>query len=126
MILVLISFVLQNDILWVDSKGVSPPQILIEEVPDLPSANISIRGFVVLDALFSKEGRVQDIQIVTGLGKEKFSFEESAILALTKWKFSPATFNGKKIDVRMRLKCEFCLKNNCQKYATWTYPIASY
>jgi protein TonB len=92
--------------------GVEPPVFTKKVTPDYPDKAVKIRlqGYVILEAILRKDGSVDDIKILRGLGKGKFGFEEAAAQALKAWQFLPGKVNGKPADVRMTLKIDFVLQ----------------
>lgn len=92
--------------------GVEPPIFTHKESPSYPAkaVKVKITGYVILEAILRKDGSVDDIQVLKGLGKGKFGFEEEAMNALKKWQFLPGKVNGKPADVRMTLKIDFVLQ----------------
>jgi TonB family protein len=96
----------------VGQVGVEPPVFTKKVTPDYPDKAVKIRlqGYVILEAILRKDGSVDDIKILRGLGKGKFGFEEAAAQALKAWQFLPGKVNGKPADVRMTLKIDFVLQ----------------
>jgi len=96
----------------VGEVGVEPPVFTKKVQPKYPERAIKIRlqGYVILEAILRKDGSVDDIKVLRGLGKGKFGFEEEAAAALRQWEFLPGKVNGKPADVRMTLKIDFVLQ----------------
>lgn len=96
----------------VGQVGVEPPVFTQKVKPDYPdrAAKIKLQGYVILEAILRKDGAVEEIKVLRGLGKGKFGFEDEAIEALRQWKFLPGKVNGKPADVRMTLKIDFILQ----------------
>jgi len=96
----------------VGQTGVEPPVFTKKVRPKYPERAIKIKlqGYVILEAVLRKDGTVDDIKVLRGLGKGKFGFEEAAIQALEKWQFLPGKVNNKAADVRMTLKIDFVLQ----------------
>jgi TonB family protein len=96
----------------VGEVGVEPPVFTKKVQPNYPERAIKIRlqGYVILEAILRKDGNVDDIKVLRGLGKGKFGFEEEAANALKKWEFLPGKVNGRNADVRMTLKIDFVLQ----------------
>ena len=92
--------------------GVEPPVITKRIQPNYPNMGYKLRlqGFVILEAILRKDGRIENIQVLRGLGNGKFGFEEEAIKALGKWQFIPGKVNNKPSDVVMTLKVDFTIK----------------
>lgn len=96
----------------VGQTGVEPPVFTKKVRPKYPERAIKIKlqGYVILEAVLRKDGKVDDIKVLRGLGKGKFGFEEAAMEALSKWQFLPGKVNNKAADVRMTLKIDFVLQ----------------
>jgi TonB family protein len=96
----------------VGQVGVEPPVFTKKVTPKYPERAVKIRlqGYVILEAILRKDGSVDDIKVLRGLGKGKFGFEEEAAAALRQWSFLPGKVNGRPADVRMTLKIDFVLQ----------------
>ena len=100
-----------DTIAQVGDTGVEPPVFTKRVQPRYPeeAVKVKLQGYVLLQAILRKDGTVDDIKILRGLGKGKFGFEEEATKALQEWEFLPGRVNGKPADVRMNLKIDFIL-----------------
>ncbi|CAM2067671.1 TonB family protein [Sulfidibacter corallicola] len=96
----------------VGQVGVEPPVFTRKVPPKYPerAVKIKLQGYVILEAILRRDGSVEDIKVLRGLGKGKFGFEEEAKKALERWEFLPGKVNGKAADVRMTLKIDFVLQ----------------
>ena len=65
-----------------------------------------VEGVVTVLAAFDVAGNFKPLRVVKGLG---FGLDESAIAALTKWRFTPANRYGEKISVVTQVDVEFTL-----------------
>lgn len=63
-------------------------------------------GVVILKTVIDESGRVTQIQVVKGLG---FGLQQAAIDAVSKWRFEPATMNGRPVKVFFNLTVNFSL-----------------
>ena len=101
-----------EQVAMVGDAGVDPPIFTKRVSPNYPSEAVEIRlqGYVVLQAVLKKDGTVDDIEILRGLGRGKFGFEQAAITSLKQWQFLPGKVNGKPEDVRMNLRVDFVLQ----------------
>jgi len=63
-----------------------------------------INGVVLLVVIIGKDGLPQDIHVTRGLG---YGLDEEAIKAVRKWKFTPATFDGVPVPVRINVETNF-------------------
>jgi protein TonB len=66
-----------------------------------------IQGVVIVQAIVTKEGDVQDVKVLKGL---PMGLDAAAAEAVKKWKFKPATLNGKPVDVYYNLTVNFTLQ----------------
>jgi TonB family protein len=65
-----------------------------------------IQGVVIVQAIIDKQGNVTNVKVLKGL---KMGLDEEAVKAIKKWKFEPATLNGKPVDVFYNLTVNFRL-----------------
>lgn len=63
-------------------------------------------GTVILQTVIDENGRVIDVEVVKGLG---FGLQQAAIDAVSKWRFKPATMNGRAVKVFFNLTVQFSL-----------------
>jgi TonB family protein len=63
-----------------------------------------ISGIVKLKVTVDTEGHVKDIEVVRSVG---YGLDENAVKAVRTWKFEPATKDGKPIEWRVPIDCEF-------------------
>jgi TonB family protein len=71
-----------------------------------------IGGMVRMEAIVQKDGSVQIVRIVRGVG---FGLDENAVEALRQWKFHPATQSGAPVRVALNIETNFNLaRNNLQ------------
>jgi protein TonB len=66
-----------------------------------------IQGVVIVQAIINKQGNVTDVKVLKGL---PMGLDQSAVEAIRKWKFEPATLNGKPVDVYYNLTVNFTLQ----------------
>ncbi|MDJ0839273.1 MAG: TonB family protein [Acidobacteriota bacterium] len=95
----------------VGEAGVVAPIFLKKVTPRYPIAGVQVRlqGYVILQAILRKTGIVDNVQVLRGLGRGKFGFEEEAIASLKQWTFLPGKVNGEPADVRMNLRVDFII-----------------
>lgn len=93
------------------SSGVTRPVPKYSVKPTYPknARRAEKEGKVFLKATITVEGIAKDIVAETDLG---FGFEEAAIAALKKFKFTPAKENGKAIEYVVRIPFEFKLEDD--------------
>jgi periplasmic protein TonB len=63
-----------------------------------------IDGTVVLHATIRKDGTADNIKVCKGVG---YKLDESAIKAVSKWRFVPAKKNGVEVDVKSKIEIRF-------------------
>lgn len=84
-----------------------PVQIHAPQPPYTASARgAGVQGIVILEALIDHNGDVQEVKVLKGL---PFGLEKSAIKTVKKWKFEPATLDGKPVAVYYNLSIKFTL-----------------
>ncbi len=66
-----------------------------------------IQGVVIVQAIINKTGEVENVKVLKGL---PMGLSEEAVKAIKKWKFTPATLNGKPVDVYYNLTVNFRLQ----------------
>lgn len=95
----------------IGTAGLEPPVFTKRVPPRYPQSGLEVKlqGYVLLEAVLRKDGSIDAIKILRGLGKGKFGFEEQAKAALRQWQFLPGRLHGKPTDVRMNLKVDFIL-----------------
>jgi TonB family protein len=62
-----------------------------------------ISGDVTLDATIAEDGSVRKVTVVSGPG----ILANAALIAVRKWRFSPAMLNGKPLEVQKRITIAF-------------------
>jgi protein TonB len=63
-----------------------------------------VQGVVIVQAIISKDGRVENVKVLKGLG---MGLDQAAVDAIKKWTFEPATLNGKPVAVYYNLTVNF-------------------
>ncbi|HUX08547.1 MAG TPA: energy transducer TonB [Acidobacteriota bacterium] len=91
--------------------GDVPEPVLIHRVePDYPDAGRRARvdGFVLIEAIINTRGDVVNIKVLQA-PPAKYGFAEKAREAVEQWKFKPAIYKGRAVNVRIRFQVEFSL-----------------
>lgn len=66
-----------------------------------------ISGYVTMNILVDESGNVEDVEIIDSKPKEIFDLKADS--TIRRWKFEPATYNGKKVKVWAMQKIVFKL-----------------
>ena len=90
-------------------SGVTSPTVLsrIEPVYSEAARKAKLQGKVVLSAIVRKDGSLEVLSVVRGLG---LGLDENAIKALKKWRFRPGKKYGKPVDVALNIEVDFSLR----------------
>lgn len=85
------------------------PKFLYREIPVYPpiARRLGKEGRVVLRLTLNEKGELINVEVIEGA---PYGFTESAVEAVKKSKFSPATKNGKPVACRAILPVRFVLK----------------
>ena len=89
---------------------VSMPILLVKTTPSYtdPAIKAKVQGVVLLRGIVRRNGRVDTLSVVRGLG---YGLEESAIREIaSKWKFRPGMHNGQPVDVWATIEITFNLR----------------
>jgi TonB family protein len=92
---------------YVVGNGVTPPVVLVNPAPlyTEQARKACIEGTIIIECVVRKDGTVNIIRIVRGLGH---GLDESAIFTIvTKWRFKPGTRNGVPVDVLVNVDVSF-------------------
>jgi TonB family protein len=88
-------------------RGVYPhPTYQPEPEYDNKSRKKKTHGLVILSTIVTKEGTTADIKVVKSLSPE---LDKQAIKAVTRWKFEPATYEGKPCPMVVSVEVQFKL-----------------
>jgi periplasmic protein TonB len=84
----------------------TPPRATYSPQPEYPDSerNKGHEGTVEVSLIVDGEGVTHDIAVSRSLSP---AFDAAATKAVSKWKFSPATRNGKPISMRIAVHVEF-------------------
>jgi protein TonB len=66
-----------------------------------------LEGIVILQAVIDKQGQVGEVEVLKGL---PLGLSESAVAAVERWRFEPATLRGKPVRVYFSLTVKFGLE----------------
>ena len=89
--------------------GVSAPSIVyrVEPTYSEEARKAKYQGVVVLSAIVRKDGTIEILKVVRGLG---LGLDENAIQELRQWKFRPGMKNGVPVDVALNIEVNFSLR----------------
>lgn len=89
--------------------GVSAPTVVYRIEPNYSeeARRARYQGSVVLSAIIRKDGSIQILKVIRGLG---LGLDENAIEALKQWKFRPGTRSGEPVDVALNIEVNFALR----------------
>lgn len=88
--------------------GLRPPEIEQKSEPDytLEARIARHEGASLLEVDIDAQGRVRNVRILRSLG---LGLDEKAIEAVRRWRFKPASLQGKRVASRTRLEIQFQL-----------------
>ncbi len=89
------------------SSGVSTGLLIRKVQPTYPplARQARIQGVVVLQAQISKEGNIQNLQLISGHPM----LAPAAIEAVKQWKYKPYLLNGEPVEVDTQVQVNFTL-----------------
>ncbi len=82
------------------------PDFYVPPVYPESARRMKIKTKVVLNAVIRTDGTVGDVTILQGTGT-KYGFEEAAVSAVKQWHYSPATLDGKAIEMSITIVVQF-------------------
>ena len=91
-------------------KGeVTAPQAMVKVDPAYPAELMRdrVEGTVMLYAVIRKDGTVGEVKVLRGVEDQ---LDESARVALAKWKFHPGTKNGSAVDLETVVQIPFVVR----------------
>jgi TonB family protein len=96
------------------SPCATPPRPSSKVNPSYPekARQAKKEGTVTLGLTVSKDGSVSGVHVVKGVDKD---IDQTAIDAVSKWKFDPGTYQGNAVDVDLTVSVNFRLTSNSQQ-----------
>lgn len=106
-----------NDRVYRVGAGVSAPVVIhrVEPWYTEEGRHAYVEGVVVLSAIVHKDGSIEILRVIRGLG---YGMDEITILAMKQWKFRPGMKNGKPVDVALNIEVNFRLEKKSTPGAT--------
>ena len=94
--------------IWVRGE-VTRPRRIHEPMPVYtePARRARVQGIVVLQTVIGADGRVGRVEVLKGL---PLGLTEAAVAAVERWRFEPATLDGKPVAVYFNLTVRFDLQ----------------
>jgi len=95
-------------ILTAGKDGVRPPRCSYCPPPEYtdPARAVKFNGTVILQLTVSDQGQTADAKVVRGL---PYGLNQSAIAAVRRWQFQPATRNGEPVTCMVMMEASFRL-----------------
>jgi protein TonB len=84
------------------------PQLILRVEPTYPDSGriARIQGLVILEAIITTDGRVDEVRV---LRSPSSLLTDSAVAAVSRWRYHPATLNGLPVKVFLTVTVEFKL-----------------
>lgn len=103
------SKVVEHDGIYEPGGKVLPPKIIHSSDPKYThlAAQAGIEGDCILLLIVDAEGKPQDIRVEKSL---ETGLDANAVAALKKFRFKPATLNGKAVPVKIAVNIQFRLR----------------
>jgi TonB family protein len=89
-------------------RDVTPPKAVYNPVPEFTDGarRKKIQGIVILDLIVNSDGTVRDVKVAKSLEP---GLDRQAIATVGKWRFQPATKDGKPAAVKISVETSFHL-----------------
>ena len=90
------------------TAAVQQPQLIKKVEPPYPelARRSKIQGVVILEAVITKEGNVEEVKVLRSLHP---MMDQAAVNAVKQWKYKPAMLNGKPVKVYFTVTVNFKL-----------------
>jgi protein TonB len=90
------------------SSGVAVGMLIRKVVPEYPiiGRNMRVEGTVVLQAMISKSGTIENLRVVSG----PQLLQQAAIDAVRQWQYRPYLLNGDPVEVETTVNVDFKLQ----------------
>jgi TonB family protein len=89
-------------------KDIAPPRAVYQPPPEYAERprRKKIQGIVMVSIVITADGTVRDAKVMTSLDKD---LDKKALEAVSKWRFQPATKDGKPVSLRTVVEVNFHL-----------------
>jgi TonB family protein len=89
-------------------KDITPPKAIYQPGPEYAdrARKKKIQGIVMVSIVITAEGTVRDAKVTTSLDSD---LDKKALEAVSKWRFQPATKDGKAVALRTVVEVNFRL-----------------
>lgn len=84
--------------------GISTPRVVRQTQPEHPAKGFRISGTVLIGLVVSSAGEPREVHVVKSLEKD---IDQSAVEAVSKWRFEPALKDGRPVAVRLSVEIRF-------------------
>jgi protein TonB len=93
----------------VHSEGVLPPVPISQPKPAYPDGPRMLhqQGVVILQAIIGTDGSVENLNVLKGAFP---LLDEAAVNAVSRWRYTPATLNGRAVRVYLTVTVNFTLR----------------
>jgi protein TonB len=90
-------------------SGVEAPRLIERIEPDYPALAARARHecTVILEAVIGKDGAVVDVEVLRGCS---FGLNESALAAVSQWRYTPTLLNGRPVEVIVTVTVHYLLR----------------
>jgi protein TonB len=84
------------------------PQLVFGPQPEFPEVSRRLReqGLVILQAIIGTDGRVENLEFLRHASP---ALDEAATRAISRWRYRPATLNGRAVRVYLAVTVQFAL-----------------
>lgn len=88
--------------------GIVPPRMIFSSPPERThdAGAVKCSGTVTLQLIVAEDGKAENVKVLRSLGP---GLDQKAIEAVSKWKFDPATKDGKPVAVEITVEVDFHL-----------------
>lgn len=89
------------------SQGVAQGMLVHKVVPEYPpmAREAHVQGSVVLQALIGKDGKIENVQVLSG----PTQLAQAAVNAVRQWRYKPYYLNGEPVEVQTTINVNFNL-----------------